>query len=275
MTVYKINDLVKFDFIKIPKTLFANPKYKEMSSDAKLTYALLYDRLSLSIQNNWINADGEVYLVYTRGAIAEDLGITYKKAIAAFKELKENNLIIDKQCGHGMPNYIFIVKPELSDTEAKKYTNKENSRPAEMECLDSDECDESIGNSDCDMPNGNIKTCENGMSRGTDMEYQDLPKWHTIKTNNIKTNINHTDNSQSVNDRRLFNKILEQCQLGYFDKDIQRIFYDAIERLFYCRELKIGTSILPGENVRSRLCEIDYTVLENALRKMHKNNALI
>ena len=90
MTVYKINDLVKFDFIKIPKTLFANPKYKEMSSDAKLTYALLYDRLSLSIQNNWINADGEVYLVYTRGAIAEDLGITYKKAIAAFKELKEN-----------------------------------------------------------------------------------------------------------------------------------------------------------------------------------------
>ena len=188
-----------------------------------------------------------------------------------FKELKENNLIIDKQCGHGMPNYIFIVKPELSDTEAKKYTNKENSRPAEMECLDSAECDESIGNSDCDMPNGNIKTCENGMSRGTDMEYQDLPKSHTIKTNNIKTNINHTDNSQSVNDRRLFNKILEQCQLGYFDKDIQRIFYDAIERLFYCRELKIGTSILPGENVRSRLCEIDYTVLENALRKMHKN----
>lgn len=36
MTVYKINDLVKFDFIKIPKTLFANPKYKKMSSDAKL-----------------------------------------------------------------------------------------------------------------------------------------------------------------------------------------------------------------------------------------------
>ena len=41
MTVYKINDLVKFDFIKIPKTLFANPKYKEMSSDAKLTYRII------------------------------------------------------------------------------------------------------------------------------------------------------------------------------------------------------------------------------------------
>ena len=59
MTVYKINDLIKFDFLKIPKSLFANPKYKEMSSDAKLTYALLYDRLSLSKQNNWINGKAE------------------------------------------------------------------------------------------------------------------------------------------------------------------------------------------------------------------------
>ncbi|MGN0108010.1 MAG: replication initiator protein A, partial [Hominilimicola sp.] len=74
MTVYKINDLVKFNFLKIPKTLFANPKYREMSSDAKLAYALLCDRLSLSKQNNWINSDGEVYLIYTRKAIAEDLG---------------------------------------------------------------------------------------------------------------------------------------------------------------------------------------------------------
>ena len=63
MTVYKIDDLIKFEFFKIPKTLFANPEYKKMSSDAKLTYALLYDRLSLSKQNNWINGDGEVYLV--------------------------------------------------------------------------------------------------------------------------------------------------------------------------------------------------------------------
>ncbi len=271
MTVYKINDLIKFDFLKIPKSLFANPKYREMSSDAKLTYALLYDRLSLSKQNNWINGDGEVYIIYTRESIAKDLGITYKKAIAAFKELKENNLIIDKQCGRGMPNYIFIVKPELSVNDAKKYTDKENSRPDDLECLEYTESADCVDNSDGDMPNGNVKTCENGMPESADMECQDLPKPHTIKTYNTKTDINHTDNSQSVKDRRLFNKILEQCQLECFDKDIRRIFYDAIERLFYCNEFKIGSSTLPGDNVRSRLCELDYSVLESALHKMHKN----
>jgi hypothetical protein len=271
MTVYKINDLIKFDFLKIPKSLFANPNYKEMSSDAKLTYALLYDRLSLSKQNNWINSDGEVYLVYTRKAIAEDLGITYKKAIDAFKELKENNLIIDKQCGRGMPNYIFIVKPELSVKEASDYTDKDNSRSADLECLDDTELDDSVDNSGSDVPNGNVKKCENGMSVCADTEYQEVPKPHTNKTNNIKTNINHTENSQSVTDRQLFNKILGQCQLGCFDKDVRRMFYDAIERLFYCNELKIGSSTLPGANVRSRLCELEYSILETALIKIHRN----
>lgn len=271
MTVYKIDDLIKFDFFKIPKTLFANPEYKKMSSDAKLTYALLYDRLSLSKQNNWINGDGEVYLVYTRKAIAEDLGITYKKAIAAFKELKDNNLIIDKQCGRGLPNYIFIVKPELSVMEAKKYNGKENSRHADLEYLNNDEPDKGVDNSESDMPNGNVKKCENGISGSADTKYQDMPKLHTNKTNNTKTDINHTENSQSVTDRQLFNRIMAQCQLECFDKDIRRIFYDAVERLFYCREFKIGTSVLPGENVRSRLCELDYSVLESALHKMHKN----
>ena len=196
MTVYKINDLIKFDFFKVPKSLFANPKYIKMSSDAKLTYALLYDRLSLSKQNNWINGDGEVYLVYTRQAVADDLGITYKKAMAAFKELKENNLIIDKQCGRGMPNYIFIVKPELSVKEAKAYNDTDNARPADLECLSDADIDDSVNNSEGDVPNGNINNCQNGMSGCADTEYQEVPKQHTNKTNNTKTDINHTDNSQ-------------------------------------------------------------------------------
>ena len=80
--VYKINDVISCEFLKIPKSMFANEEYKALSSDAKLTFALLFDRLSLSKLNGWINEKDEVYLIYTRGEIAEDLGITYKKAIA-------------------------------------------------------------------------------------------------------------------------------------------------------------------------------------------------
>ena len=111
MDVYKINDIISCEFLKIPKAMFANEKYRKLSSDAKLAYALLYDRLSLSKLNGWINENDEVFLIYTREAIADDLGITYKKAISAFRELAEANLIADESCGRVMANRIYIVKP--------------------------------------------------------------------------------------------------------------------------------------------------------------------
>ena len=136
MNVYKINDIISCDFLKIPKSLFANPKYKSLSSDAKLSYALLYDRLSLSKQNGWINENDEVYLIYTREEIADDIGITYKKAISAFKELVTAQLITEQRCGRGMPNRIYIVKPELDAVYAKKYVKRDNLRTADSACLE-------------------------------------------------------------------------------------------------------------------------------------------
>ena len=51
-------------FYKLPKELFLNPKYKNMSITAKVLYAFLYDRLSLSINNNWVNDENEVYIIF-------------------------------------------------------------------------------------------------------------------------------------------------------------------------------------------------------------------
>ena len=101
---------------------------------------------------------------------------------------------------------------------------------------------------ECDTQKQQVKKRQTDISRSTEMTGQEASKAHPNNTNSNKTDINHIDNSQSViTDRQLFNKILAQCQLECFDKDIRRIFYDAVERLFYCRELKIGTSVLPGE----------------------------
>lgn len=54
MEVYKIDDVIQFEFFRIPKILFANKTYRSLSSDARLTYALLFDRLSLSMRNGWV-----------------------------------------------------------------------------------------------------------------------------------------------------------------------------------------------------------------------------
>lgn len=161
MNVYKINDIISCEFLKIPKAMFANKSYRSLSSDAKLTYALLYDRLSLSKLNGWINENEEVYLIYTREEITEDLGITYKKAISAFKELISANLIKEQRCGRGIPNKIYIVKLELSEKQAKTYVKHENLRTANSayqgNTVESEICQNSTSkaeNEKQDMPNG-------------------------------------------------------------------------------------------------------------------------
>lgn len=297
MNVYKINDIINCEFLKIPKTMFANQNYRSLSSDAKLTYALLYDRLSLSKLNGWINGNDEVYLIYTRDEIAEDLGISYKKAISAFKELVDIGLITEHRCGRGMPNRIYIVKPEVDAESAKKYVKRENLRTADSACLTGSLSTYETDTPLEDMPKTDIKKCEDGTSRTAETGYQELPKPQSNKTNIIKTDFNNTDNSQSVSMRRTigfytetpetlsydgqtdtiysFDDILENCQLDTFDEEERKILYDAMERLYYSESLKIGNAHLPQNKVRSRMYEIDVTVLQSVIAKLHQNDRQI
>ena len=105
---YRISDVVNDEFLRFPLTLLANPKYKEMSLEAKFIYSLLLNRLTLSQKNGWVNEDNEVYLIYTREEAANMLNISYKKTIAAFRELIGKGLLYEKRQGRGYPNLLYV-----------------------------------------------------------------------------------------------------------------------------------------------------------------------
>ena len=140
---YRIRDVVKEDFLRFPFALLANPKYTAMSLEAKFVYALLLNRLSLSQKNGWVNEDGEVYLIYTREEVSNTLNISYKKAIAAFKELMEQGLLYEQRQGRGICGGFqsgrtagragrHAGKPGPGGQICRSGT----SRPAETACLD-------------------------------------------------------------------------------------------------------------------------------------------
>lgn len=52
-------------FYQLPKFLFKKEKYKKMSTEAKTMYALFIDRMKLSIKNNWLDKDDNVYIIFT------------------------------------------------------------------------------------------------------------------------------------------------------------------------------------------------------------------
>ena len=62
---FRAEESDQFSFFRIPKALFTEKEFQGLSTDAKLLYGILLDRISLSKKNGWIDSDGYVYIIYT------------------------------------------------------------------------------------------------------------------------------------------------------------------------------------------------------------------
>ena len=102
-------------FLKLPYSLFANPKYTDMSLSAKVAYSLLRDRLTLSQKNGWVDENNLVYLIYSRQEMANFLNVGLKKITSVFQELLKYDLVFEVKRGLGKPNLIYVYDVEISD----------------------------------------------------------------------------------------------------------------------------------------------------------------
>ena len=98
----------QYAFYRIPKILIMEEGFQELSTDAKLLYGLLLDRVSLSANCGWIDEQGRVYIIYTIKSIMRDLHCGNKKAIRLLKELVEIGLIEKTYQGQGKPAVIYV-----------------------------------------------------------------------------------------------------------------------------------------------------------------------
>ncbi|MGI1728130.1 replication initiator protein A [Streptococcus uberis] len=84
-------------FYALPKILFESDFYKEMRLDAKVSYAFLKDRLSLSLKNNWIDEEGYIFLVYSNANLMDILNVSKSTLLRIKKELVKFGLIHEVQ----------------------------------------------------------------------------------------------------------------------------------------------------------------------------------
>ena len=99
----------QFSFYRIPKALFTEPNFRELSTDAKVLYGILLDRMSLSLKNQWLVAQNKVYIIFTVEEIMDALNCANQKATRLMVELeKQAGLIERKRQGLGRPNLIYV-----------------------------------------------------------------------------------------------------------------------------------------------------------------------
>ena len=269
----KQTDIQNVYHMQMPRWLFSDPRYADMSLDAKVTYTFLLNRFQLSRRNGWVNDQGEVFVIFPREALAAELRICEQRVTAAFRKLAELQLIWEKRCGRGDANQIYlatVVPMEDSAYECAPFLSPEpeecGSRTAGFEVLDGTE-----------PQNMQSKNGRNGPSRIAESalpEPQDPGSSYTDRSDSDSSDnqVSHSVwQTGPADEEKALMSILDACELSYFPPEIARSFENAIERLFYSDSFRIGNATLPRNRVRSKLHLLNSMVLREAENKLSAN----
>ncbi|MCC3709771.1 replication initiator protein A [Staphylococcus epidermidis] len=174
---YNLSQVKTERFYQLPKYLFEDAYFKKMSAEAKIMYALLKDRFELSIQNEWVDKNNNIYFIFSNKHLCEYLGYAEQKIIKLKKELISFNLLTQERVGLNKPNRLYLLKPNY---DIKASHSKE-------------------------LPNSQFQNNEFGSSRTVNLSGQELPNSQSNDTENndtdyIKTEINDTND---LNDNKL------------------------------------------------------------------------
>lgn len=280
-SLMKQGDVQTIYHMQMPRWLFSDPRYADMSLDAKVTYTFLLNRFQLSRRNGWVNDFGEVFVIFPRKELARELRICEQRVTAAFKKLVELKLVWEKRCGRGDANQIYLASVEPLDNPSYSSApfvpeTDNDSRTAESEGLDS------AGfpmpeQEPQDLSGKDLQNCDSRTAGSAVAEPQKARPSY-IKSSHIDSS--YADVSQSVSagggdgqadDERELMGILDACELHCFPPEVARVFENAIERLFYLNHFRVGGATLPRSRVRAKLRLLDGMILRDAERKLRAN----
>lgn len=271
-SLMKQTDIQSVYHMQMPRWLFSDLRYCEMSLDAKVAYTFLLNRFQLSRMNGWVNEFGEVFVVFPRREMAKELRVGEKRVTAAFKELAEHGLIWEKRCGLCAANqiYLALVQPEDDpDYECAPFMqgNTGGSGPVDSALPEASD--------------PRFRNRQNGGSGEVEPTVPEPPKAPPSKKERNKTYRSQQDVSQSIPraredgltdaDEKELTEILDSCELTLFPDDTARVFENAIKRLFYSETFRVGKAVLPQARVRSRLHLLNEMILRDVEQKMAEN----
>ena len=242
-----------FSFYRIPKALFQEQRFQNLSTDAKTLYGILLDRMSLSVKNEWFDKQGRVFIIFTIEDVKRALCCADNKATKLLRELENFGLIERKRRGLGKPSLVY-VKNFSSDLSNERVQNRENH--------------------------------ESGSPKNA---CQDPPKSRCNKNKKSKTERNNTnpilsDESEKMKNRKLleeyFSRSLEIELLLRLYPDDEDTIYQIVNLLVdTCatkrKTLRIAGDDKPAEVVRSRFMKLNADHIRFVLKCLAENSSPI
>lgn len=284
----------QYSFYRIPKALFKNDYFRGLSSDAKILYGLMLDRMSLSIKNQWFDDENRAYIYFSIEDIMELLNCGRNKAVKSLQELDSENgigLIEKKRQGFGKTNIIYVKSFMMADEEktAEDIPSDQETEPQKftIQTYEGEESDQEVYKT-------NFKKSQKQTSRSPENKLQEVCKSNS-NYNNLsynKENDNESDQIRSADvrsdDRLAIMQAYEEQikeNIDYdgltishpLDKDLIQGIYELILETVLCQnqEILIASNWYPAELVKSKFLKLEYSHIEYVIECLKKNTSKV
>jgi len=281
----------QYSFYRIPKALFQNDYFKNLSSDAKILYGLMLDRMSLSIKNQWFDEQNRAYIYFSIEDIMDLLNCGKNKAIKSLQELDQENgigLIEKKRQGFGKTNIIYVKSFVIPD---KKIAVQEDlpgtSQKFEIQTADEKEDDTEV----CKI---NFKKSQKQTSRSPENKLPEVCKSNTNYNNLSYNKENDTESDQIGSSQIRFIDGMATIQaygslikenIDYdnllithpFEQELIKGIYELILETVLCQneEILIASNRYPVQFVKSKFLKLKYSHIEYVIECLKKNTSKV
>ncbi|MCI5962021.1 MAG: DUF6017 domain-containing protein [Blautia sp.] len=281
----------QYSFYRIPKALFQNDYFKNLSSDAKILYGLMLDRMSLSIKNQWFDEQNRAYIYFSIEDIMELLNCGKNKAIKSLQELDQENgigLIEKKRQGFGKTNIIYVKSFVIPD---KKIAVQEDlpGTSQKFEIQTADEKEDAT-----EVCKTNFKKSQKQTSRSLENKLQEVCKTNSIYNNLSYNKENDTESdligssqmrsTEGMTTMQAYGSLIKE-NIDYdnllithpFEQELIQGIYELILETVLCQneEILIASNWYPVRLVKSKFLKLKYSHIEYVIECLKKNTSKV
>ncbi|MGF3939882.1 replication initiator protein A [Staphylococcus aureus] len=200
-------------------TTISNEKYKKLSDSAKVTYAILNDRVSLSIKNNWIDDNGDIYFIFINESLQNILDKSKNTITKIKKELQEVGLLEQIRTGFNRPNKLYLHDIETNISVEKNEQIRRYNRGEVSEVYNDKEKEQAQNAIRLLVQNANDQVSKNEQSYSILFDRYQCD----VGYSEAKETIKNLFNSASTFGRKIQNDLLKneikRCQLKFYAKN--------------------------------------------------------
>ena len=258
-------------FYRIPKVLFTHGYFEKMACEAKVLYGLMLDRMSLSIQNKWMDEENKVYIFFSIDDVMKMMRCGREKAVNLMKALEEYGLIEKRRLGHGKANIIYVKNfclesyPNAAPLETQNAYDQKLNQPSDFQKYGN----RTVRSSKIELQEVGKSNCNYTKPNNTEMNNNSYPSYQSNVIDRIEQRKAY---EELIKENIEYDVLCKAYNKAEIDEKVELILETVCTTRPY---LKINGDEVPSEVVKKRLLNLNYGDIQYVFHALSKTSTKV